>query len=71
MAQNSVEFKINLNGNAYTGIAQLDKAMGKLNVTALSTPKLMERINVAAFKLNNIFMAAKTVIGGIEVNPKS
>lgn len=66
MAQNSVEFKINLNGNAYTGIAQLDKAMGKLNVTALSTPKLMERINVAAFKLNNIFMAAKTVIGGID-----
>lgn len=66
MAQNSVEFKINLNGNAYTGIAQLDKAMGKLNVTAQSTPKFMERINVAAFKLNNIFMAAKTVIGGID-----
>ena len=63
---NNVTFTINLNGNAYTGVAQLDKALGTLNVTAKSTPKLMERINQAAFKLNNIFMAAKTVIGGID-----
>ena len=61
----SVQFTINLNGNAYTGIAQLDRALGKFNMNASSTPALMERINGAAFKINNIFAAAQTVIGKV------
>ena len=28
---NTLQFTINLDGNAYTGIAQLDKALGKFN----------------------------------------
>ena len=44
---NTVQFTINLDGNAYTGIAQLDKVLGKFNVQATSTHKLMERIRTA------------------------
>ena len=62
---NTVQFTINLDGNAYTGIAQLDKALGKFNVSATSTPKLMERINNAAFKINNIFQAVQNTVGTV------
>ena len=62
MAQNSVEFKINLNGNAYTGVATLDKALGKLNVDAKSTTSLFDRISASAIKLNNIFQLASSAI---------
>lgn len=62
---NTVQFTINLDGNAYTGIAQLDKVLGKFNVQATSTPKLMERINNAAFKINNIFQAGQNIIGKV------
>ncbi len=62
---NTVQFTINLDGNAYTGIAQLDKALGKFNVQATSTPKIMERINNAAFKINNLFQAAQNTIGKV------
>lgn len=62
---NTVQFTINLDGNAYTGIAQLDKALGKFNVSATSTPKLMERINNAAFKINNLFQAGQNTIGKV------
>lgn len=62
---NTVQFTINLDGNAYTGIAQLDKVLGKFNVQATSTPKLMERINNAAFKINNLFQAAQNTIGKV------
>ena len=62
---NTVQFTINLDGNAYTGIAQLDKVLGKFNVQATSTPKLMERINNAAFKINNIFQAVQNTVGTV------
>jgi tape measure domain-containing protein len=62
---NTIQFTINLDGNAYTGIAQLDKVLGKFNVSATSTPKLMERINNAAFKINNLFQAAQNTIGKV------
>ncbi len=63
--QDTVKFTINLDGNAYTGIAQLDKALGNFNVKASSTPKLLESINQAAFKINNIFHAAQSTIGSV------
>ena len=34
MAENKVEFTINLNGNAYTGIAKLDAATFKRQLNA-------------------------------------
>ena len=33
MADHQVDFTINIGGNAYKGVATLDAAMGKLNVT--------------------------------------
>lgn len=65
MASNTLQFTINLNGNAYTGIAQIDKALNKVNVDATKTESLMERINTAAFKINNIFSAVQNTIGKV------
>lgn len=65
MASNTLQFIINLNGNAYTGIAQIDKALSKVNVNATKTESLMERINTAAFKINNIFGAVQNTIGKV------
>ncbi|MCQ2351265.1 MAG: tape measure protein [Paludibacteraceae bacterium] len=65
MASNTLQFTINLNGNAYTGIAQIDKALNKVNVNATKTESLMERINTAAFKINNIFGAVQNTIGKV------
>lgn len=65
MSNNTLQFTINLNGNAYTGIAQIDKALNKVNVNATKTESLMERINTAAFKINNIFGAVQNTIGKV------
>lgn len=65
MAQNSVEFRINLNGNAYTGVATLDKALGKLNVDAKSTTSLFDKIGASAIKLNNIFQLASSAMSTV------
>ena len=62
---NTVQFTINLDGNAYTGIAQLDEALGGLNVQAKVTRSLIERIDRASFKINNIFQAVRNTIGTV------
>ena len=62
---NTVQFTINLDGNAYTGIAQLDEALGGLNVQAKATRSLIERIDRASFKINNIFQAVRNTIGTV------
>ena len=50
----TVNFTINIGGNAYTGIAEIDKAMKTLSVTANENLKLFDKFNQVAFKLNNI-----------------
>ncbi len=50
----TVNFTINIGGNAYTGIAEIDKAMKKLSITANENLKLFDKFNQFAFKLNNI-----------------
>ncbi len=62
---NTVQFTINLDGNAYTGIAQLDEALNGLNVQAKVTRSLMDRIDRASFKINNIFQAVRNTIGTV------
>ena len=59
MAQNTLNFTINLGGTAYTGIAQIDKALNNVNVNASKTEKLMDRINNASFKFNNILQTCQ------------
>ena len=50
----TVNFTINIGGNAYTGIAEIDKAMKTLSVSANENLKLFDKFNQVAFKLNNI-----------------
>lgn len=65
MANNTINFTINLGGTAYTGIAQIDKALNSVNVNAKKTEKLFEKITNSTFKFNNIFQTAQTVIGKV------
>lgn len=65
MSTERVTFTINIDGNAHTGIGEIDKALRRVNVTSNSTYKLFDRLNHAAFKLNNIYTAARTVVGGV------
>ena len=37
MSNNTLNFTINLNGNAYTGIVELDQALGNVIVNAQKT----------------------------------
>ena len=61
MANNVLNFTINLGGTAYTGIAQIDRALNSVNANAKKTDTLLGNINNAAFKFNNIFQTAQTI----------
>ena len=65
MSTERITFTINIDGNAHTGIGEIDKALGRVNVTSKSTNTLFERLYKASFRLNNIYMAARTVVGGV------
>lgn len=62
MANNVLNFTINLGGTAYTGIAQIDRALNSVNVNANKTDTLLGNINNAAFKFNNILQTAQTIV---------
>lgn len=62
MANNVLNFTINLGGTAYTGIAKIDRALNSVNVNAKKTDTLLGNINNAAFKFNNIFQTAQTIV---------
>ncbi len=61
MANETVNFKINVNGNAITGIAELDKAMGKLSVTANKATSLFEKLFSIGFRFNEITDFARNI----------
>ena len=72
MANNTVQFTINLNGNAISGVAKLDQGVGKLDAgmnrlrgTADKVNGAMDRIGKSAFRLNNILSVAGMVIGRV------
>lgn len=65
MASNTINFTINLGGNAYSGIAKLDNAMNTLCAKASRSCELFNNIGNASINLNNIFQAAQTVIGKV------
>lgn len=65
MAQNKVEFTINIGGNAYDGVATLDAAMGKLNITSTKTTSLFEKVGVYTLRLNNIFQLATSAVSTV------
>lgn len=65
MADHKVDFTINIDGNAYKGIATLDAAMGKLNVTSSKTTSLFEKMGVSAVQINNIFLLTTSAINTV------
>lgn len=54
MASNSVKFNIEIDGTAYTGIAQLSEAMDDLNVKVNKTQGLLDMFGEKALGLNAI-----------------
>lgn len=54
MANQTVNFTINLDGNAYTGIAQIDAALGNVLVNAKNTKNFFEKFKTAAFNFDVI-----------------
>ncbi len=58
----TLEFTINLAGNVYTGIASLDSAMKKLNITSNKTTSLFNKIGSKAISLDAMMNIARTAI---------
>ena len=65
MASNTVNFTINLNGNAYSGVVNLSSAMDKLRVNAATARSSFEKISDVAIGVNNIFQTAQTLVGKV------
>lgn len=61
----TVKITINIDGNAASGSAKISNALGNLSATATKTASIMERVSDVSFRLNNIYTAARTVVGGI------
>jgi TP901 family phage tail tape measure protein len=51
---NEIKFTINIGGNAYTGIAELDEAMQNLNISAKNTSDVFNTLSGFSFKFDNI-----------------
>lgn len=54
MANNTINFTINLEGNAYTGIVQIDEALGNVLVSAKNTKSFFEHLKTSAFNFDVI-----------------
>ncbi|MBQ7210494.1 MAG: hypothetical protein IJS05_06340 [Paludibacteraceae bacterium] len=65
MAQNKVEFTINLNGNAYKGIAQLDAGTKKVCSTIDACQSKFAKFGDNIVRINNIFQLAGSAINSI------
>lgn len=62
----TINFKINISGNAYTGIAEIDKAMKTLSVTTKENLKLFDKLNQMSFKFNNISQNIQNISNGLQ-----
>ena len=67
MANQTVNFTINLDGNAYTGIAQIDAALGNVLVNAKNTKSFFERYKTAAFNFDVITNAIGKVLQAFQL----
>lgn len=70
MANSTINFTINIDGNAFTGIAQLDKALGNVLVSAKKTQswfgKLSETIGTNAIRLDSFIGVVDKVSQGFQ-----
>ena len=63
---NTVNFTINLNGNAYNGVVQLSNAVvGQLNPALEVSQSLFGKIGTACMKLDAIFNVVGRTVGRV------
>lgn len=65
MANNVVNFTVNLDGTAYKGIVQLSESFDKLNATASKTETLLGKFNALSFGIDNLLSASQRVADAI------
>lgn len=65
MAVNTVNFTINLNGNAYNGIVNMNAAFGNFNSAAEKAETLFGKLGDKALRFNGILQTAQTVAGKV------
>lgn len=65
MADGNFTFTINLGGNVFSGVAQIDSMMNNLSATINTQETIWNKLNSTAFKFNNIFQSAKTIISSV------
>lgn len=61
----TVNFTINLNGNAYTGVVNLSNAMGKLQGNVENTTNSFNRISNVIATLNHAYQLTSSLVGKI------
>ena len=61
-----VTFTINLDGNVYSGLVSVDKAMRNVNASATSTLKTMDAFRDTFFKLNNVISVIDQISSGFD-----
>lgn len=66
MANNTVNFVINVQGNASTAVAQVNTQFNQLNQTAQTTESLFHRIGKTALDINNIIDVIGRVTGRMQ-----
>ncbi|MDR0872167.1 MAG: phage tail tape measure protein [Prevotellaceae bacterium] len=66
MAENTVNFLINIDGNAYSGIVKLDDAFKDLTVTAKSSLSFMEKIGGFSLRFNMLSDAAEKIRNSLD-----
>lgn len=61
-----VKFTINIGGNAYTGIAELDEAMQNLNISAKNTSDAFNMLSNFSFRFENITKSLQNVSNNVQ-----
>lgn len=65
MSGNTVTFKIDLGGSAYSGIVQLDKALNSVNINATKTADIFTKIGNASIRLQGMMSVCQTLVGKV------
>lgn len=58
-------FTINIGGNVFTGVANIDAMMNNLTATINKQESFWNKLNSTAFKFNNVMQSVKTIAGSV------
>lgn len=65
MASNTVNFTINLNGNAYSGVVSLNNAVGQLQRNVENTTNSFNRVSSVISTLNHAYQLTSSLVGKV------